>query len=101
MEVSFSFQSVNDMTQYVYIQLPFLILIFFRNFKINFFSIGCLPLVKKVSCLQHSAIQNIRKPILKQTVDQRDRTKDITENFVQREVLFLPIIVPLIYHLLE
>lgn len=42
-----------------------------------------------MSCLQHSAIQNIRKSILKQTVDPRNRTKNMTENIVHRKAVFL------------
>ena len=79
------------MTQYVYIHTA--ALSYFNsleNLKTNFFvSICCLPVVKNVSCLQHSAIQNIRISILKQTVDPRNRTKNITENIVHRKAVFL------------
>lgn len=79
------------MTQYVYIHTA--ALSYFNsleNLKTNFFvSISCLPVVKNVSCLQHSAIQKIRKSILKQTVDPRNRTKNITENIVHRKAVFL------------
>ena len=79
------------MTQYVYIHTA--ALSYFNsleNLKTVFFvSIGCLPVVKNVSCLQYSAIQNIRKSILKQTVDPRNRTKKITENIVHRKAVFL------------
>ena len=72
---------------YIYLQLPFLILISVENLKSIFLVIiGSLLLVTKVSCLQHSAIQNIKESILKQTVDPRNRTK---ENIDQREAVFL------------
>ena len=79
------------MTQYVCIHTA--ALSYFNsleNLKTIFFvSIGCLPVVKNVSCLQHSAIQNIRILILKQTVDLRNRTKNITENIVHRKAVLL------------